>query len=159
MEGWDSDLRRRAGRAYAEFLEDPRWGWQEYVTLTFTDEIHPEQANRCYRRWVRKVNENSFGKHYRKRDKAITWVRGLEYQRRGVIHFHALLAGLPESFDRFEAMRLWESTGDKCGFARIYPYRRGACRYLSKYVSKGGELDIWIGGDKRKLDLFRVATF
>lgn len=152
-----SEIRRRAAKGYADFLEDPRWSWQWYITLTFTAEIHPEQANKYFYRWIRKINEIAYGKHYRKHGGGVTWVRGLEFQRRGVIHFHALISGIPEDFNRLSAMILWEDTGKKCGFARIYPYKEGACSYISKYVSKGGELDIWVGKNKRTLDLFRAA--
>ena len=153
------EIRKRAAQGYAEFLEVPAWGWQEYVTLTFKEEIHPEQADKYFKRWIRQINEINFGTHYRKHGYGITWARGLEFQRRGVIHFHALLSGLSKDFSRFLAMYLWEKTGDNCGIARIYPYVQGACPYLAKYVGKGGEIDIFISKDRDKLDLFREALF
>ncbi|MBA7690064.1 hypothetical protein ES703_98587 [subsurface metagenome] len=76
----------------------------------------------------------------------------MEYQKRGVIHFHSLFSGIPEDWEdeefRFKAMKDWESTADNCGYARVFPYKEGACRYISKYISKGGVLDIWIGSKK-----------
>ncbi|GAH98274.1 unnamed protein product, partial [marine sediment metagenome] len=113
----------------------------------------------------------------------ITWVRGLEFQKRGTLHFHSLFAGLPEFLNeevdkamRFQSMKIWESIGNrgksedkilpslynkpsvlkrgceayesKTGFARVYPYKEGACEYISKYVAKGGELDIFIGSEQ-----------
>lgn len=147
-------MRILAGESWADWLKDDRWGWQYFVTLTFKQDVHPEQANRCFRRWVRRINEKTFGKRYRRSGQGITWVRGLEFQRRGVIHFHALFSGLPELWSRFGAMSLWENLVDNSGFARIFPYRVAASNYISKYVSKGGDLDFWIGGKSEIVDLF-----
>ena len=152
IEEWDIYLRRKAGKGWADWLLSEDWGWQWYITLTFLEDVHPEQADKCFRRWVRKQNERIYGKRYRQRHKGITWVRGMEYQRRGVIHFHSLFSDIPEDWEdeefRFKAMRDWENTADKCGYSRVFPYKEGACRYISKYISKGGVLDIWIGNKK-----------
>lgn len=154
-----SEIQKRAAEGWKKFLDDPRWCWQWFVSLTFTEEIHPEQAEKYFSRWIRQVNVISFGKHFLKRGRGVTWIRGIECQKRGVIHFHALFSGLPESFNNFLAMKLWEDTGKKCGFSRIYPYRGGACAYMSKYVGKGGDLDIFLSEERKMLDLFRVAMF
>lgn len=156
IQDWNRKLRKDAGRGWADWLLSDEWNWQWYLTLTFIEDVHPEQANRYYCKFVRLNNERIYGKRYRRYNKGITWVRGLEYQRRGVIHFHSLFSGLPSYWQdeeyRFRAMKDWEGTAEKCGFARIYPYKEGACAYISKYISKGGELDIWIG-HKRHLEL------
>ena len=104
--------------------------WEWYLTLTFAEIVHPEQAERKWRAFVKRVEG--------KRGRAICWVRALEYQRRGVIHFHALLAGM--EFLAYNAVRqLWP-----WGFSWIEPYQpgRGANFYLGKYVAKGGEIDV-----------------
>lgn len=182
---WDKTLRKKASKEYADWLLSDLWGWQWYNTLTFTEDIHPEQADKYYRRWVRRLNENFWGKRFRRYGKGITWIRGLEFQKRGTLHFHSLFAGLPEFLNeevnktmRFQSMKIWEAIGNrkkkedkilpslynkpsvlkrgceayesKTGFARVYPYKEGACEYISKYVSKGGELDIFIGSDQVK---------
>lgn len=134
-----------------------------YVTLTFKDPVHPEQADRRFRRWIRKLNEYLYGRRYRENGQSVTWVRALEYQRRDVIHFHALLAG--ENLQRAKRiywMEQWrlncyhdcskslcdcQAKGEKLsrnGFARIdrYDPLLGARGYISKYILKGGEIDI-----------------
>lgn len=155
-----TQLRKQSADGYASFLEDPRFGWQWYLTLTFTEEIHPEQADKYFNRLITKINVQSFGKRFLRHGGGVTWVKGIEYQRRDVIHFHALISGLPESMtgvsNRFGAMFLWETRGEKCGFARIHPFKKGACDYLSKYVSKGGELDIHVCNRMKTSDLFGV---
>ncbi|MBA7680746.1 hypothetical protein ES703_89067 [subsurface metagenome] len=162
IQDWDRQLRRMERKGWAEWLLNESWGWQWYITLTFKDIIHPEQADRCYRKFVRINNERIYGKRYIRYHKGITWARGLEYQRRGVIHFHALFSGLPSYWENGEhrkrAMKDWERTADKCGFARIYPYKKGACAYISKYISKGGELDIWVGDQERRDQLSMFAV-
>jgi hypothetical protein len=66
-------------------------------------------------------------------------VRALERQRRGVIHFHAVLAGIagkrPATWEK-----VWNSLA---GCARIEPIRDtvAVLHSLTKYVCRGGELD------------------
>jgi hypothetical protein len=110
--------------------------WEWYLTLTFAEIVHPEQAERKWRAFVKRVE----GRHGR----VVSWVRALEYQRRGVIHFHALLAGM--EFLAYNAARqCWP-----WGFSWIEAYEpgRGANYYLGKYLAKGGEIDV--GGPLHK---------
>ncbi|GAI31016.1 unnamed protein product, partial [marine sediment metagenome] len=78
---------------------------------------------------------------------------GIEYQIRGVLHYHAIL-GLMGRLDPFEVMRAWEQCGSliyidgnlqpRTGFARVYEYdpSLGGERYVSKYAVKGGIIEI-----------------
>lgn len=111
-----------------------------YGHLTFKDHIHPEEANKRFQRWLRKINEHLFGKRYRRYGEGVYCFRALEWQKRGVIHFHFLMGGGVERLRRLTYMDLWAA---KNGWARIYPYDpdQGAARYVSKYVAKGGEVD------------------
>jgi len=130
-------------------------GWVEFVsrfepfelycTLTFIEDTHPEQAERRFKRFIRKINESLFGRRYRERKKGIYYVRALELQRRGVIHFHCLLGGGVFKLHRLRTMKLWESE-------KKYNPTLGARNYLSKYVSKGrgGEIDIFIPNELRR---------
>lgn len=138
-------------------------GWVEFVsrfepfelycTLTFIEDTHPEQAERRFKRFIRKINESLYGRRYREKRKSIYYVRAIELQRRGVIHFHALLGGGVYKLHRLRTMKLWESEKGN-GMARIEKYNPtlGARTYLSKYVSKGkgGELDIFIPNELRR---------
>ncbi|MCK4321181.1 hypothetical protein KAX08_01525 [candidate division WOR-3 bacterium] len=147
---WDKKLKKLACKAASKWLLHIR-DWQYFVVLTFEDSIHPEQAEKYYRRWIRKINEEVYGKRYRRHHKSITWVRGIDYQRRNVLHFNALFSGLPEDWGNFRAMYLWENMGDKCGFARILPFKKGACAYVaSRSILKGEGLDIWIERKRKK---------
>lgn len=114
-----------------------------YLTLTFREEVHPEQADRRYNRFLRQINESLFGRRFREKGQGIYHVRAIEYQRRGVLHFHSLMGGGVWKLRRLSYMDLWYSEN---GIARIEPYNPnlGARSYLSKYVSKGGEVDIFL---------------
>jgi len=143
--------------------------WYWYLHLTFKYFVEQEYAIRQFKRFIRLMNEKLHGKRFRgngKRDsvcKGIPWINAIEYQRRGVLHFHALLGG--ESYklngkggypDMSLYKDMWQYGFKKKngvfkfrpnGFAKIVQYddRKGAKQYLAKkYVSKGGELDILI---------------
>jgi len=129
-------------RAWVELLARCAWNW--FGTFTFASSVHPEAADKAFRWWVRELNRHVYGKNW-KRGGGIEWVRGLEYQKRSVIHYHALLrteANLNYQASRLEWMRQWELIGG--GFARIYgaDCREELLAYIAKYVAKGGEIDL-----------------
>ena len=126
--------------AWASFLD--RWTWSWFTTNTFREEVHPEAAGKAWDRWIHQLNREIFGVRYWKRPgDGVIWARGQEYQRRGVIHFHALIGRIPNNVRRLDWMDLWD---DLAGFARIEAYdpTKGARYYLGKYVLKGGQMDV-----------------
>ena len=132
--------------AWSSFLD--RWPWDWFATLTFRgDAVHPETAEKRFRVWISKINRTLYGPRWAKHGKGVRWVRALERQRRGVVHFHALIGG-----DRLVELRrlTWMDKWDElAGFARIEPPRSSEAvrRYCAKYVIKGGEIDM--GGPLR----------
>jgi len=140
------------------------WWW--YLTLTFKYFVSQEYALRQFRRFIRLMNERVFGKRYRGNGKAdseckgIPWLNAIERQRRGVLHFHALIGGESSMLgtrDMKNYKDMWQHGLKKKngkykfrpnGFAKIVEYdsSKGAKYYLGKYVTKGGELDIFIPG-------------
>jgi len=104
--------------------------------------------------WLAKVNEAAFGKRWRRRGKGVLWARGIEFQRRGSVHFHALLARVGE-VRRLAMMDEWSSLA---GWARIRPVEHPdrVAKYVAKYVAKGGEIDLGGPGlaDEPKPELF-----
>lgn len=70
---------------------------------------------------------------------------GLEYQKRGTVHQHGILAGQGLWSVRRSAQ--CQALADHArGFCKIDLPRNSekAIRYCAKYVSKEGELDIWL---------------
>lgn len=133
-------LKWRVQDGWAEFIS--RYPWEWFVTLTFISDIHPEAALKSMRVWISKLNRELFGpRWYKKVPKGAYWVAAIEYQKRGVIHLHILMAGVGDA-RRLSYMDIWESMGNKNGFARIEPAQsnNAVSRYLSKYVTKDGEI-------------------
>lgn len=129
-------------RDYAELLMRPEWGWDWFGHLTFREPIHPESADKVFNKWVHQINRRVFGVRYwnRKQTDGVLWARGLEMQRREVIHYHFLMSRVPGELGRFEMMEAWDKMA---GYARVYPYERakGGESYVVKYAAKGGEVD------------------
>jgi len=102
----------------------------------------PEAAAKAFRLFVSKINRELYGVRWYKHRKGVRWVRALETQRRGVVHYHALLGGAGLS----EQRRLfWMDQWDEiAGYARIEQPRdsNAVHSYVAKYVAKGGEVDI-----------------
>ena len=128
----------RVRDAWIELLSRLEWEW--FATLTFREHTHPESADKRFRVWVSELNRQAYGVRWSKRKVMATWVRALEYQLRGVLHFHALLRGVGE-VRRLAAMDRWFALA---GIARVLPVRQQEAvrAYCSKYVVKGGELEV-----------------
>lgn len=129
-------------REYAEMLLRPEWGWSWFGHLTFRNAVHPEAAEKVFKRWVHGINREIFGVRYwnRKERDGVLWARGSEMQKREVMHFHFLMARVPDSVNRLRCMDAWN---ELAGYARIHPFEssKGAEYYVVKYAAKGGEVD------------------
>ena len=141
--------------AWITLLE--RWEWEWFCTFTFRDLVHPESADKRFRVLISQANRVLYGHRWYKKGEGIRWVRALEYQKRDVIHYHALLAAVKD-LRRLTWMDRWN---ELAGYARIEPVdcTAAVARYVSKYVVKGGEIDL--GGPlvPAELPLFAQAAF
>jgi len=133
--------------AWLEFIERFQpYHW--YVTLTFKNAVTNTRANKQFHRYMRRINETLFGKRYRDHGLGLPYVNARERQGRGTPHFHTLIGGDVYKLKRLSYMDLWDKgEGRKFnanGYARIWPYdkEKGAKVYVSKYVVKGGEIDV-----------------
>lgn len=133
----------RVVEGWERFIDRYVWDW--FATFTFRESKHPEAADKVFRAWIHELQSAVAGKTYRNRGRdQVRWVRGLEWQKRGVIHFHCLmyqrmnlnLCQTRKAWER-EWLRLTDS------YASIYPCdSSGAVRaYIAKYCGKGGEVD------------------
>lgn len=116
--------------------------WKTFVTLTFKDEKAPDVAMSLFKWWVRINNEQLFGKRYLKKvgHSYFSYVVGMEYQSRDVIHFHVLV-DKPINFK--VTHKAW---GNRCGFAWIdgdFKNKENVISYVCKYVMKGGEIEVF----------------
>jgi len=154
------EFRQDLKLAWVEFLE--KWTWDWFCTFTFRDLIHPEKADKLFRVWICKINRTLYGSRWYKHGKGIQWVRALEMQRRGVLHYHALIGGVGvQDLRRLTFMDEWD---ELAGFARITPVEsaNGVIGYVCKYVLKDGEIDLGGGLRDAPAPLFensvRLAT-
>jgi hypothetical protein len=131
---------------WIEFLSPYDWQW--FVTYTFKDPVHPEAADKRFKWWIRLLDDSNGFKtrakcSYKRR---CLWVRGLEWQKRDVLHFHALIGNLPYQINTKNLRDLWAQSWllmGNTGFAKIYPVANvgGVVGYVTKYCVKEGEVD------------------
>lgn len=132
---------------WAEFLG--RFNMQWFCTFTFREGTHPEAADKKWRVWVSKLNRRLYGpRWHRHAFKQVFWIRALEWQKRDVLHYHALVGDHDDLNNRVRRLTMMDEWFSLAGIARIDPIQPGeesehAVRaYVSKYVAKGGELDL-----------------
>jgi hypothetical protein len=144
--------RRRLQDAWVAFLGQWRWEWS--LDLTFRGIVHPEEADKRFRRFVPRMNRDAYGSRWRERGWGFRWARGSEYQRRGAIHFHVLMTAVgltrPRRLRPRTWMKIWHKLG---GYGKVRKLESlwdemTARRYLCKGVPDRGEVEI--GGPRRR---------
>ena len=129
-----------------------KWGdwlaqepWDLFVTLTDPGYPHPEAMVKRTRYLEAKVNDSLYGKGWKRKGQGIETVTGLERQKRGSVHTHALWR-LPDHDARdrshFSLAHWQKFASDLGGWAWLQVPNSSAdvCAYVSKYVVKDGEL-------------------
>ena len=133
-------FKSRVRDGWAELIN--RYPWEWFVTLTFITNIHPEAALKAMKHWINLLNVELYGRRWRKKPPyGVYWAACIEYQLRGVIHLHLLMAGV-QNARRLTYMDTWLNLGNKNGFARVEPVQSQtkASNYLCKYVVKDGDI-------------------
>ncbi len=127
---------------WVTFLSDYEFQW--FATLTFETKVHPEAALKRWRFFTNQLNRSLYGRRWQKKEHGgIHWILGIEYQKRGVIHFHALM-GAENDLNTLARRLTWmDYWNELAGFARIEAIRsnESALRYVTKYVIKDGEIE------------------
>lgn len=129
---WEGDRESGGGEAgsliesWGDFL-DNNWAWEWFFSLTFKNAIGEWGADRRFHTWMKFLR--------RRISHRIEFVRVIEYQQRGVPHYHGFALNT-DGYRRLTAKDAWERLGH--GYARVLPYdcRRRANYYLAKYVAK-----------------------
>lgn len=128
---------------WAEFLSQYPWQW--FCTFTFRTSPHPEAAFKTFRHWVNLQDRKLYNSRAVSKGHGIHWCLALEYHKSGVIHFHALCGdtqNLNDTLSRIDATGNWH---DLAGYALIDPIDEqllAVTNYVSKYVAKGGEIEL-----------------
>lgn len=140
--------------AWGEFVS--WWAWEWFVSLTFTYDTHPERAIKLFRVWISKLNKEIYGPRWHKREPfGVEYVVATELQKSGRVHLHALLSGVGDT-RRLSWMDFWQCLDAIAGFARIEPIesQNAVSSYVTKYVSKGGDIEFSPNLRLRHRDLF-----
>lgn len=135
---WDAKVMRKIlAKENAEWIFSLR-PWSTFLTLTFKNETAPDVANALFRRLVATLNEEVFGRHYTRfvGHSYFSYVVGIEYQKRDVIHFHVLI-DRPVNYQRIHT--LWNAWAG-FGWTEIIKDLDKVVNYVSKYIVKGGEI-------------------
>ena len=117
--------------------------WKLFVSLTWRDEV--VSMDRAQRDWVwlvRLLNERYLGRHYTRiyKHSYFSYVIGWERQGRGTPHCHWLT-------DSWIDLKLLHGVWSSCaGYAwtELLSDSSGAVDYVTKYVLKGGDIDVWL---------------
>jgi hypothetical protein len=125
--------------------------WRGFYTITFRDFHTQFMVEKKIKSLVQILNRDFFGKNYTHYvgHSYFSYVYCLEYQTRGALHVH-FLADKPLHYDLAHTIcKTWDAFfyGVKVGD------ERATIEYISKYVSKGGELVIY-KSDSEKLPKF-----
>ena len=81
--------------AWVTFLSAYTFQW--FATLTFETRVHPEAALKRWRFFTNQLNRSLYGRRWQKKEHGgIHWILGIEFQKRGVIHFHALMGSVDD---------------------------------------------------------------
>lgn len=136
--------------SYRNYLGNVDFHW--FVTLTFKELILFDDAKRRFHRWLRKINETLYGRRFRRKKLGASFVITTEYQKREVLHFHALIGGDVCNLNRNEWKKKWENNcfqknkKNINGFARIEKFDpiKGGLGYVTKSIITGDEIDYFI---------------
>lgn len=162
----ERDTRERD--AYAALLAREPWHW--FTTLTFARDherasggMHPEKADKAFRYFISHLNEHIYGDQREIRGRSrrsIVWARGQEFHKDGKVHFHAVLAAPDRDLDACCSRYQWHEWWFQ-HFGRnqieIPRSQEDVLGYVSKYVTKDGEVDFSANfGKARPPRLFAV---
>ena len=168
---------------YAELLAREPWHW--FCTLTFSptrkvrdkwtgelrsiDRFHPihgmhlEAADKAFKYFVRCLNEQIYGNNWRRAHKGggVIWARGQEFHKSGRVHFHSVMAApnldLNTAASRYYWHEWWYREFGRNQIERPRDQDE-VTEYVSKYVSKEGEVDFSANfGTAKPPEIFSVV--
>ena len=151
-EAWSDFLRRYPAHVFATltFRREKFFTGQggKVVAINRTGSngsMHPEAADKAFRLFVSCINRELYGPKWSTRwHGGLQWARGQEFHKDGRLHFHALLAASTGDLNHLVSRYQWhEWWYREFGRNQIEQPRsqRDVAAYVSKYVSKGGDVD------------------
>ncbi len=128
---------------WGTWLHGYPWGW--WCHLTFLIPPSRERAEALFKAWLHGINRKLFGHNYYRYHDGARWVRGIEWQRRGAIHFHVLIA----EADRLkiaDAVKSWKKLSGGDAKIELYDREQDATHYLAKVYAGRQTGEIHLGG-------------
>lgn len=129
--------------SWGKWLHASSWGW--WCHLTFRLPPSREKAEKLFTAWVHWISQKLYGRSFYRFHDGVRWARGIEWQKRGAIHFHVLVAET-EKLDMAEAARKWRKFSGETPKISLYAPKKGATFYLAKVYSGLQTGEIHIGG-------------
>ncbi len=120
----EEERREKVRQALREYIT-ACWGWDTFITQTFSYEMSRDQAD------VALARVQAFlAKRYRLSHGFL----GAELHRSGSVHLHGLFG----TASPIRRSALWEALHSRFGFARVVPARshEAVAAYCTKYVTK-----------------------
>lgn len=119
--------------------------------MTYRQETSLNSVLRRHGYLVQQVNRNIFGNHWRRHGEGVSFVLGVEPQRRGVLHTHSVWD------TEFVPYELIHSIMKKLGgMAWVEPVNSncGVGHYVTKYAVKAGQVHVYLS---RQIQALRFA--
>lgn len=115
--------------------------WKHMITLTFAFPISEIKALAIWSALVKKLGKRYLGKNYSRRygHSYFSYCIGLEYQDRGVVHFHVLV---DQWVDYSYIHKLWNKWAGWAWIDQVKSHQ-GVVVYITKYVLKSGVVDVY----------------
>ena len=120
--------------------------WRSFWSLTFseqdrTHDVTRDEATFLFRRLIQSLNRNLFGNNYTRivGHCYFSYAIAYEFQKKGTLHIH-VLADRRTNWQLIN--RLWRQMAGIC-LVEPVSGRDGAAKYMSKYVSKGGDVMLY----------------
>ncbi len=132
-------------RPYRRFTDKYTGTTVEVPRTTARGGMHPEAADKAFRFFISSINRDLYGNSWGRRwHRGLQWARGQEFHKDGRLHFHAVIAAPQNDLWNITRISRWHAWWlDEFGFNRLERPRsqRDIAAYVSKYVTKGGEVD------------------
>lgn len=119
---------------------------KQFVTLTSREYVYAEALTHRYKYLVGRVNKMLYGTNWSRSGQGLSDVVGVEPQKRGVLHLHAVWDS--EQVPYSEIHSIWNRIS---GYSWVEPINAitGVAHYVSKYSVKGGTVSTYLSARKR----------
>lgn len=153
QDAWASVLERYPAHIFATLTFRPTRRFTDKYTgatvevprTTARGGMHPEAADKAFRFFISSINRELYGNSWGRRwHRGLQWARGQEFHKDGRLHFHAVIAAPRNDLWNLTRLSHWHRVWlNEFGFNRLERPRsqRDIAAYVSKYVTKGGEVD------------------